>query len=104
MNGELHPRLERGPLYFQKKNREAIRAHVELEKAAKQQIWLAKQNLAPSALVSKEDEMPCSGLACQANREGLDWCAMTGYRFMFHSLLSYHVSDGREGDSTDFHL
>ncbi|RMZ83891.1 hypothetical protein DV737_g1445, partial [Chaetothyriales sp. CBS 132003] len=52
MNGELHPRLEKGPLYFQKKNREVIKAHIELEKAAKQQIWPARHNLPTSASTS----------------------------------------------------
>ena len=72
-NGQLHPRLEAGPLYFQKKHREVIRAHYELEKAAKHEIWPAKQDLPSSATVSKEDEELCSGLACGTNQEGLVW-------------------------------
>jgi hypothetical protein len=73
VNGELHPRLEKGPLYFQKVNREAIKAHVKLEQAAKQEIWPARQNLPTTATVSMEDEELCSGLACQTNQEGLVW-------------------------------
>lgn len=73
VNGELHPRLEKGPLYFQKVDRDVIRAHWKLEQAAKKEIWPAKQNLPSSALISQEDEDLCSGLACRTNAEGLVW-------------------------------
>ena len=73
VNGELHPRLEKGPLYFQKVAREVIREHYEREKAAKKEIWPARQNLPGSAAVSKEDAELCSGLACHTNQEGLAW-------------------------------
>lgn len=73
-NGELHPRLEKGPLYFQKVNREVIKAHVEREKAAKMEIWPARQKMPNSAIVSKEDEMLCTGLACNpVNQTALVW-------------------------------
>lgn len=72
VNGELHPRLEKGPLYFQKVNREVIRAHYEREKAAKKEIWPARQNLPGTAGVSQEDEELCSGI-CGTNQEGLAW-------------------------------
>ena len=51
VNGELHPRLEKGPLYFQKVARETIQAHFEREKAANQEIWPARQNLPSTAMV-----------------------------------------------------
>lgn len=73
VNGELHPRLEKGPLYFQKVAREAIRAHYEREKAAKKEIWPARQNLPGAAAISKEDEELCSSLACPSHQEGLAW-------------------------------
>ncbi|KAK5069120.1 hypothetical protein LTR64_008456 [Lithohypha guttulata] len=73
VNGELHPRLEKGPLYFQKVDREAIRAHVELEKAAGGEIWPARQKLPGSAQVSLEDEELCAGLACQTDQKKLLW-------------------------------
>ena len=73
VNGELHPRLEKGPLYFQKVDREAIRAHVELEKAAGGEIWPARQRLPGSAQVSLEDEELCAGLACQTDQKKLLW-------------------------------
>ena len=73
VNGEMHPRLEKGPLYFQKVARDTIRAHVNREKDAKQEIWPARQRLPPTAAVSKEDEDLCSGLACQPNQEVMAW-------------------------------
>jgi hypothetical protein len=73
VNGELHARLEKGPLYFQKVNREVIRRHWKLEQAAKKEIWPARQNLPESALVSREDEELCSGLACRTNEAGIVW-------------------------------
>jgi hypothetical protein len=73
VNGELHPRLEKGPLYFQKLAREVVRSHYERERAAKKQIWPARQNLPDTAATSREDEELCSSLACQTNQEVLAW-------------------------------
>ncbi|EXJ72897.1 cytochrome P450 oxidoreductase [Cladophialophora psammophila CBS 110553] len=73
VNGQMHPRLEKGPLYFQQRDREAIREHVEREKAAKQEIWPAQQHLPVEAVVSKEDLELCSGLSCQPEQAGLVW-------------------------------
>jgi hypothetical protein len=73
VNGQMHPRLEKGPLYFQQRAREAIREHVEREKAAKREIWPAQQQLPADAAVSKEDEELCSGLNCQPNQAVLAW-------------------------------
>ncbi|KAJ8105645.1 hypothetical protein OPT61_g10051 [Boeremia exigua] len=41
VNGEMHPRLESGPLYFQNRCRETVMEHFEREKAAGFQIWPA---------------------------------------------------------------
>lgn len=65
VNGQMHPRLERGPLYFQQRAREAIAEHVAREKAAEQEIWPARQVLPADAVVSKDDVELCSGLSCQ---------------------------------------
>ncbi|KIW63957.1 hypothetical protein PV04_08918 [Phialophora macrospora] len=73
VNGELHPRLEKGPLYFQKLAREVVRAHYERERAAQKEIWPARQNLPDTATTSKEDEELCSSLACSTNPEVLAW-------------------------------
>jgi hypothetical protein len=75
VNGELHPRLEKGPLYFQKVNREVIRSHWKLEQAAKREIWPARQQVKAEGNggVSAEDEELCAGLACGPNKEVLAW-------------------------------
>jgi hypothetical protein len=73
VSGELHPRLEHGPLSFQEGHREAIRAHVKQEKALGRQIWPARQRLPASATNNIEDEELCSGLACGEQKEVLAW-------------------------------
>lgn len=73
VSGELHPRLEHGPLSFQDGHREAIWAHVKAEKEAKQQIWPARQKLPATATTNKEDEDLCVGLSCGERQEVLAW-------------------------------
>ena len=75
VNGEMHPRLEKGPLYFQKVVRDTVTAHFKREQTAKQEIWPARQKL-PSitAALSEKDMEFCSSLACpQTNRVDLVW-------------------------------
>lgn len=73
INGEMHPRMEKGPLYFQKFCRDTVTTHYKSEQAAKQETWPARQNLPATAMVSQKDIDFCSGLACQTNQEGLVW-------------------------------
>jgi len=73
VNGEMHPRLEKGPLFFQKVVRKVIREHREKEQAAKKKIWPARQQLPSSAVASNEDAEMCSSLPCQAEEAGLAW-------------------------------
>ena len=75
VNGELHPRLEKGPLYFQKVNREVIRKHVKLERAAGKEIWPAKQKVKRegNGEMSWEDELLCEGLSCADGRKEVEW-------------------------------
>ena len=74
INGEMHPRMEKGPLYFQKIVRDTVTAHHKREQAAKQEVWPARQTLPSSATVSKKDIDFCAGLAsCQTIPQGLDW-------------------------------
>lgn len=75
VNGEMHPRLEKGPLYFQKLCRDTVTAHHEREKQVKKEIWPARQQLPnqPNSGVSKKDIDFCAGLACPATQEGLAW-------------------------------
>ena len=74
LNGELHPRLEKGPLYFQKIVRDTVTAHFKSEQAAKEEIWPARQKLPQlGSAVSKMDIDFCSSLACPSNRVDLVW-------------------------------
>jgi hypothetical protein len=73
INGEMHPQMEKGPLYFQKVVRDTVKSHYEREQATKQEIWPARQVMPDTAKVSKTDIAFCSGLACTANQEGLAW-------------------------------
>lgn len=73
VNGEMHPKMEKGPLYFQQAVREIVQSHWKREQAAKQEIWPARQQLPDTALVSGKDVEFCSGLACGTNQEGIAW-------------------------------
>lgn len=79
INGEMHPRLEKGPLHFQKNVRDSVTAHFALEQNAKQEIWPARQQLPATAKgnVSKKDIDFCAGLpSCttgQQQQVGLAW-------------------------------
>jgi phenylpropionate dioxygenase-like ring-hydroxylating dioxygenase large terminal subunit len=59
VNGELHPHLEKGPLFFQRRCREIVMEHHKREKQAGKQLWPAKQSSE-----STEDIEFCEGLAC----------------------------------------
>ena len=72
VNGELHPRMEQGPLFFQNSVREAVTAHHKQEVKAKQEIWPARQALPGSATTSKDDMGFCSTLDC-SKAAALDW-------------------------------
>jgi hypothetical protein len=91
INGELHPRWEKGqftailttslrclanrktkstnvrsstgPLHFQSQVREAITEHFQREKSEGREIWPARQQL-PKDAVSRSDQEICDGLTC----------------------------------------
>ena len=75
INGEMHPRLEKGPLHFQKTVRDTVTAHYKREQAVKHEIWPATQQLPNTASATKQDIDFCSGLssACQTLPETLVW-------------------------------
>lgn len=73
VSGNLHPRLEHGPLFFQGVHRRSIRAHYKLEQEAGQPIWPARQRLPATAEANKEDEALCSSLTCVAQQDVLAW-------------------------------
>ena len=73
INGELHPRMEKGPLFFQKVCRDVVTAHHAREKKEGSEYWPARQTLPGEAGVSKEDVDFCSGLACGDRKDSLVW-------------------------------
>jgi hypothetical protein len=74
VNGEMHPKMEKGPLYFQHRCRELVREHHKRETGERQEIWPARQKLPKNSVVSDEDVEFCSGLACQTESQAqLAW-------------------------------
>lgn len=73
MNGELHPRWEKGPLFFQQTVREVVTEHYKREKAAGHEIWPARQKLPDDALLSLDDMEICNGISCNTRKEVLVW-------------------------------
>lgn len=74
VNGEMHPKMEKGPLYFQQLVRETVTEFRKREQVAKQEIWPARQQLPDAAVaVSADDVEFCSGLVCQTGQDSLAW-------------------------------
>ncbi|KAJ5662893.1 hypothetical protein N7507_003624 [Penicillium longicatenatum] len=73
VNGELHPKFEKAPLFFQSTAREIITEHFEQEKAQGREIWPAKQKVPCNSQVSDKDEEICAALSCGAQKEILAW-------------------------------
>lgn len=73
VNGQLHPKYEKAPLFFQSSVRDAITEHYEREKSEGRELWPAQQKLPGDAEVSQQDEMICADLACRAQKEVLAW-------------------------------
>jgi hypothetical protein len=67
INGEMHPRMEKGPLYFQQRCRELVTEHWKKETTEKREIWPARQKLPGDdnkSMITGRDIAFCSGLAC----------------------------------------
>ncbi|RSM07475.1 hypothetical protein CEP52_005179 [Fusarium oligoseptatum] len=73
VNGQLHPKYEKAPLFFQSTVRNVITEHHEREKSEGKEIWPAKQKLPGDAGVSEQDEMLCSSIGCGTEKEVLAW-------------------------------
>ncbi|KAF7590291.1 hypothetical protein BBP40_003028 [Aspergillus hancockii] len=73
VNGQLHPKYEKAPLFFQNTVRQVITEHFDREKAEGREIWPARQKLPGDAVVSEKDEEICAGIACGAQKELLAW-------------------------------
>ncbi|KAL4894682.1 Rieske [2Fe-2S] iron-sulfur domain-containing protein [Aspergillus ambiguus] len=61
-NGEPHPEMEKGPLYFQTRVRNIVQQHHNREEAVGHEIWSARQTLPETATTSKDDIDFCSKL------------------------------------------
>ncbi|KAL3481781.1 Rieske [2Fe-2S] iron-sulfur domain-containing protein [Aspergillus californicus] len=73
-SGQLHPKFEKAPLFFQSTVRDVISEHFEREKDAGKQIWPAKHRLTTRDVEgSDKDEAICAALACGGRAEALVW-------------------------------
>lgn len=69
VNGEMHPKMEKGPLYFQKLVRDALMEHHQLETKVGEEVWPARQALPKSATATEKDLNFCSAVdCCKMNR------------------------------------
>ncbi len=74
INGEMHPKMEKGPLYFQRRCREIVQEHWKREAVEKMEYWPARQRLPGNAMVTGKDLEFCSGLACETGTKAqLAW-------------------------------
>jgi peptide subunit release factor RF-3 len=73
INGQLHPKYEKAPLFFQSAVRDAITKHFELEKSEDREIWPAKRKLPFNAQASEKDEEICAAVSCGTNKDSLAW-------------------------------
>lgn len=71
--GELHPRWEKGPLFFQQNVRDVVTEHFRREKAVGHEIWPARQRLPDNAGIIEEDMEICKAIACSGPKEQLVW-------------------------------
>ncbi|KAF1921434.1 Rieske [2Fe-2S] iron-sulfur domain-containing protein [Ampelomyces quisqualis] len=73
VNGELHPRLEKGPLFFQQRCRAVVGEWAAREKRARAHIWPARQRVGAASV---RDVAFCEGLGCARDDDDkgeLDW-------------------------------
>ncbi|KAL5117567.1 hypothetical protein ACEQ8H_004460 [Pleosporales sp. CAS-2024a] len=75
VNGQLHPKYEKAPLFFQNTVRQVITEHYEKEKKEGKEIWPTKQMMKENARVSDRDEEICKGIECNSDgqKENLAW-------------------------------
>jgi rubrerythrin len=64
VNGQLHPKWEKAPLFFQNNVRQTITEHYEREKREGREIWPAKRTMRENVKVSDADEAICRGIEC----------------------------------------
>ncbi|KAJ5928212.1 hypothetical protein N7466_007168 [Penicillium verhagenii] len=70
VNGELHPKLEKGPLYFQSVIRDIVVDFHKREEGIGREVWPSRQALPATATTSQEDMDFCTNLTTQ--KQGAD--------------------------------
>ncbi|KAJ5712358.1 hypothetical protein N7493_008826 [Penicillium malachiteum] len=65
VNGELHPQMEKGPLYFQSVVRDIVTDFHKREEGTGREIWPSRQALPETAAVSQDDMDFCTNLTTQ---------------------------------------
>lgn len=73
VNGQLHPKYEKAPLFFQNTVRDVITEHYNREKKEGREIWPARQKLVENVEISNQDEEICAGISCGSQKEILAW-------------------------------
>lgn len=72
--GEMHPRWEKGPLYFQTQVRTAVMEHAELEKHEGGEIWPARHKPSKPDEVGQADIDLCKALDADCGKgKGFEW-------------------------------
>ncbi|KAL8393946.1 hypothetical protein RB595_003636 [Gaeumannomyces hyphopodioides] len=89
VNGELHPDLEKGPLYFQKVVREVVTEHFEKERKGGAEIWPARQKVPEKGAgeATKEDRAFCAAVeTCGKQKAG---CMDEGTRVCLDEAIAF---------------
>ncbi|KAL2206969.1 ISP domain-containing protein [Sarocladium strictum] len=73
VNGEMHPGMEAGPLYFQRRIRELVSEHHEREKSTGKVIAPAQQILPTDATGTSSDLAMCDDMLCTRGGGELEW-------------------------------
>jgi phenylpropionate dioxygenase-like ring-hydroxylating dioxygenase large terminal subunit len=68
VNGEMHPKLEQGPLFFQSTVRDVVTGHYEREQKEGREVWPAQQVIPKSATATQNDEFLCTAVDCCRNK------------------------------------
>jgi len=73
VNGLLHPKMEKGPLFFQKCVRDCVTEHHKREQDAGDEIWPSRQQLPAGSDTAQKDIGFCSKIDCcsKINKEAL---------------------------------
>lgn len=76
VNGEMHPEMEKGPLFFQQKVREVVTDHYKKEQQVDGQIWPAQRSVPKTAAASQSDAKFCSAVDCCSKEKACETKAL----------------------------